>query len=229
MYRQSLFYLLNSNALATFKRHGNGIVGFSMAGMPDILTWYNCPWMHCRGMYVQFRESVWAFGGGRIKTETKQMYSFRQRSSMIRSHCIETALPRIQQRRKLCVIVQYRRIWRKLHPFTYRKFLKKGLSSSKPSHHERAIVCLVWFVPTYFRISEAKVDNSSILAHPDFKLTFIPDTDACDVSTRAPLSQVHKGEDKHICYGTKPDQTPKGKAPHGQGFLIRTLHSALPW
>ena len=91
--------------------------------------------------------------------------------------------------------------------------------------------------------------NSPLMAHPQDCGGFILDTDACDVSIGAVLSQIQNGEEKIIAYGSKSlDKCERNYCvtdrellavryftEHyrsyllGRKFLIRTDHQALRW
>jgi hypothetical protein len=88
-----------------------------------------------------------------------------------------------------------------------------------------------------------------IMAHPQENTDFILDTDACDVSIGAVLSQVQNGEERVVAYGSKSLNKAERNycvtdrellavryfTEHyrsyllGRKFLVRTDHQALKW
>lgn len=100
-----------------------------------------------------------------------------------------------------------------------------------------------------FEILKNKTVESRVLAHPDFKGTFILDTDACDVSIGAVMSQNTNGQVHVIAYAsrtlTKSERryciTKKELLAivyfvkyfrhylYGKAFTIKSDHGSLRW
>ena len=102
---------------------------------------------------------------------------------------------------------------------------------------------------TVFEKIKMLLTNAPIMAHPQNSGLYILDTDACDVSIGAVLSQIQDGTEKVIAYGSKSLNKHEKNycvtdrellavrhfTEHfrsyllGRKFLIRTDHQALKW
>ena len=100
-----------------------------------------------------------------------------------------------------------------------------------------------------FRHVKSVLLSPAVMAHPRSDGMFVLDTDACDVSIGAVLSQVQNGEEKVIAFGSKSlSKTERNYCVTdrellairyfteyyrvyllGRSFLIRTDHQALKW
>ena len=134
----------------------------------------------------------------------------------------------------------------------YRRFIKDYSEVAKPLYKltEKGRK-FEWSeaTETAFNTLKEKITTSPVLAHPDFSLPFILDTDASDSSIGAVLSQSTDGHERVIAYASRTLSKSEKRYCvtrkemlalvsfvkyfrhylYGRKFTIRTDHSSLKW
>ena len=135
----------------------------------------------------------------------------------------------------------------------YRRFIKDFASIAKPLHHLTEKNVKFEWTPSCqeaFELLKSKLTSPPVLAHPDFQLPFILDTDASATGIGAVLSQCHSdGKEEVIAYASRTLSKPERRycttrrellavvtfVKHfrayllGRHFSLRTDHGSLTW
>ena len=134
----------------------------------------------------------------------------------------------------------------------YRRFIQGFASLAAPLHKLTQKDCrFVWSddCELSFQTLKNKLVSSPILSYPRESGKFILDTDACDLSIGAVLSQEQDGQEKVIAYASRSLSKQEKKYCvtrkallavvffckyfthylYGQTFLVRTDHNSLRW
>ena len=135
----------------------------------------------------------------------------------------------------------------------YRRFIKDFAPIAKPLHHLTEKDVKFEWTPACqeaFELLKSKLTSPPVLAHPDFQLPFILDTDASATGIGAVLSQCHSDrKEEVIAYASRTLSKPERRycttrrellavvtfVKHfhayllGRHFSLRTGHGSLTW
>ena len=130
----------------------------------------------------------------------------------------------------------------------YRRFIKDFASIAKPLHHLTEKNVKFEWTPSCqeaFELLKSKLTSPPVLAHPDFQLPFILDTDASATGIGAVLSQCHSdGKEEVIAYASRTLSKPERRycttrrellavvtfVKHFRAYLLgRLLSTHRPW